>query len=318
MIVRTVLGDIDPAHLGAAYMHEHLIIDSPLVADRMPHIHLPSVDDATTEVDACKRAGVGAMVDTMPAASGRNVGALAEISRRTGVHILAVTGLHTAKYYPGRPWAQEASPETLADLFTADIEVGIDRYDYTGPVVERTSHRAGVIKVVSGGPSIDDRNRRLFEAAAEVHRRTGAPVLTHCEEGRGAVEQVELMRDLGMPLERVVLSHTDKVPEAGLHKELLSSGVNLEYDQALRQADDPAPPTARLLAEMIGAGFLGRLMLGTDGARRTLWTSLGGRPGLAWLLTGFAGVLDKAGVDEAARHQLMVENPARFLAFEAA
>ena len=318
MIIRTVLGDIDPADLGATYMHEHLIIDSPLVADRMPHIHLPSVDDAAAEAAACEQAGAGAMVDAMPAGSGRNVGALAAVSRRTGVHIVAVTGLHTAKYYPGQPWAQEASPETLADLFTADIEAGIDRYDYTGPVVERTPHRAGLIKVVSGGPTIDARNRRLFEAAAEVHRRTGAPVLTHCEEGTGALEQLELLRDLGMPLERVVLSHTDKIPEAGLHKELLSSGVNLEYDQALRQADDPAPPTARLVSEMISAGFLSQLMLGTDGARRSLWACLGGSPGLAWLLTGFAGVLDASGVDAAARHQMFVENPAGFLAFEAA
>ena len=181
------------------------------------------------------------MVDTMPAASGRDVLRLAEVSRRTGVHVLAVTGLHTEKYYPGRPWAQEASPDILADLFTADIEEGIDRYDYTGPVVERTPHRAGLVKVVTTGSEISPRNRRLFEAAVEVHRRTGAPVLTHCEEGHGPLEQLELLRELHMPLDRVVLSHTDKVPDTALHKELLSAGVNLEYDQALRQAAHPSP-----------------------------------------------------------------------------
>ena len=150
----------------------------------------------------------------------------------------------------------------------------------------------------------------------EVHRRTGAPVLTHCEEGHGPLEQLELLRELRMPLDRVVLSHTDKVPDTALHKELLSAGVNLEYDQALRQAAHPSPATARLLADMISAGFLAQLMLGTDGARRTLWTSLGGDPGLAWLLTGFADVLDAHGVDAAARHTLLVDNPARLLSFE--
>jgi phosphotriesterase-related protein len=55
-------------------------------------------------------------------------------------------------------------------------------------------------------------------------------------------------------------------------------------------------------------------MLGTDGARRTLWTALGGTPGLAWLLTGFTAVLESRGIDAKARHQLLVANPARFLA----
>jgi phosphotriesterase-related protein len=318
MIVRTVLGDIAPHQLGATYLHEHLIIDSPLVADRLPHIHLPSVDEAIAELAPCAAAGAGAMVDAMPCASGRDVLRLAAVSELSGLHVIASTGLHTEKYYPGQPWALEAPAEVLADLFVADIETGIDRFDYTGPVTERTGHRAGILKIVTSGTTITARDRRLFAAAALVHQRTGVPILTHCEDGVGAPEQVALLAELGVPLSRVVLSHTDKIVDPGLHKELLSSGVNLEYDQALRHASAEAPPTARLLAEMIGAGFLGQLMLGTDGARRTLWTALGGTPGLAWLLTGFTAVLESHGVDAEARHQLLVANPARFLTMEAA
>jgi phosphotriesterase-related protein len=317
VIVRTVLGDIAPDQLGATYMHEHLIIDSPLVADRLPHIHLPSPDDAAAEVATCAAAGVAAMVDAMPCASGRDVLRLATVSRATGVHVVATTGLHTEKYYPGHPWAREAAADVQAELFIADVELGIDRYDYTGPVVERTPHRAGIVKAATTGPTISARDRALFEAAAITHRRTGVPVLTHCEEGAGALEQVALLEELGVPLSRVVLSHTDKIPDPGLHKELLGSGVNLEYDQALRQADHDHPPTARLLADMVDAGFLGQLMLGTDGARRTLWSSLGGRPGLAWLHTGFMEVLESHGIDAASRRRFLVVNPARFLAFEA-
>ncbi len=317
MIVRTVLGDVAADELGVTYLHEHLIIDSPLVADRLPHIHLPSVDDAVAEVMHCVAAGVGAMVDAMPCASGRQVLRLATVSERSGLHIIATTGLHTEKYYPGQRWALEASAEVLAELFVADIETGIDRFDYTGPVVERTDHRAGILKIVTSGSTITARDRRLFEAAALTHQRTGIPILTHCEDGVGAPEQLDLLAKLGVPLNRVVLSHTDKLADAGLHKELLSSGVNLEYDQALRQATDVVPVTAGLLAEMIAAGFLSQLMLGTDGARRSLWATLGGTPGLAWLLTGFTAILESHGIDAEARHQLLVANPARFLSMEA-
>lgn len=308
--VRTVLDDVAPGDLGATYLHEHLIIDHPVVVDRFPHISLPSVDEAVGEVRRCAEAGVGAMVDTMPCASGRNVLKLADVSRRTGVAVVSVTGLHTAKYYAAAPWAREAPAKQLADLFVADITEGIDRYDYTGPVVDRTGHRAGLIKVATTGERPDAREERLLEAAAIAHQRTGCPVLTHCEDGLGARAQVEALASLGVDLSRVVLSHTDKVRDPAYHRDLLGSGVNLEYDQTLRQ--DPARDrwTLALLEQMAGEGYLPQLMVGTDGARRSLWVELGGSPGLAALVRR----IDDA-FDPDTRRALLVDNPARFLAF---
>jgi phosphotriesterase-related protein len=254
------------------------------------------------------------MLDAMPCASGRDVGKLAAASRATGVHLIAATGLHTAKYYDGRPWTQEEDADVLADLFTADVVEGIDRYDYGGPVVRRTEHRAGVVKVATAGETPSPAERRAFTAAATTGARTGVPLLTHCEEGRGAPAQLELLRDLGVPLDRVVLSHTDKVRDPGYHRELLQSGVNLEYDQALRQDPDEPAGTAELIAAMVADGHAGQLLLGTDGARRSLWQCLGGSPGLAWLAAGFPTVLERHGVDADVRRRLFVDNPARVLA----
>jgi phosphotriesterase-related protein len=313
--VRTVLGAIGPAELGVTYVHEHLIIDSPLIEDRWPGIHLPFVEDAVAEVAACRCEGVGAMVDVMPAASGRNVGRLAEISRRTGMHIVACTGLHTSKYYEGHPWALKESSEVLAELFVADIEKGIDTYDYTGPVVRRTSHRAGILKVATLEERPTERERRVFAAAAQTHDVTGVPLLTHCEGGRGAMGQIELFRSLEVPLERIVISHTDKVEDLGYHRDLLETGVNLEYDQALRRAGEKTNATAALLASMVEAGFRDQLMLGTDGARRSLWGTLGGSPGLAWLHTDFVAQLEGLGLTADDLDAVFVQNPAHFLAF---
>lgn len=313
--VRTVLDDVAPSELGVTFVHEHLIIDSPLIADRWPEIHLPSVDDAVLEVSACRRAGVGAMVDAMPAASGRDVVRLAEISRRTGMHIVACTGLHTPKYYEDREWALKGSSETLAGLFVADIEEGVDADDYTGPVVRRTPYRAGILKVATLGEQPTDRDRQVFAAAAQAHDATGVPLLTHCEVGRGALMQVELFRSLEVPLERIVISHTDKVEDLGYHRDLLETGVNLEYDQALRRAGEKTNATAALLASMVEAGFRDQLMLGTDGARRSLWRTLGGSPGLAWLHSDFVAQLIGIGLTAEDVDSVFVQNPAHFLAF---
>ena len=76
---------------GVVYGHEHLIIDSPLIADRFPHIHLYDVDAATAEVSACRAAGAVLMIDAMPICDGRDAVRLAEISRRTSVDIIAAT-----------------------------------------------------------------------------------------------------------------------------------------------------------------------------------------------------------------------------------
>ena len=316
MIVRTILGDIEPSTLGITYFHEHLIIDSPLVADRYPHILLDEVDPAVVEVGECASAGVGAMVDALPCAAGRNVAKLAKISASTGIHLIAATGLHTARYYPGHRWTSSESADVLAELFRLDIEVGIDAYDYSGPVVRRTGYRAGIIKIATLGEHPDDAERRAFEAAVDAQRVTGAPILTHCEDGKGGLAQVELLAKLGAPLERVVLSHTDKQPDLEYHRELLASGVNLEYDQALRGPPGAPRGTAWLLAQVLAEGFEDRLLLGTDGARRSLWKALGGAPGLAWLATGFVEVLKETGIDRDTRLRLFVDNPARVLAFE--
>jgi predicted metal-dependent phosphotriesterase family hydrolase len=315
--VRTVLGDVPAEELGVTYAHEHLILDSPLVAERFPHIHLSSVEEAVAEVRACAAAGVRTMVEVTPAGMGRDVLRLAAVSRATGVHVVAATGLHTARYYEEGSRARAELPEALASRFRADLVEGVDRHDDRGPVVARTEHRAGVVKVATLGERPEGTERRSFEAAVLVQRELGVPIFTHCEEGRGGVAQVELLRNLGARLDRVALSHTDRVADLAYHRELLASGVNLVYDQALRQPPDERRGTAWLVAEALSQGFGDRVLLGTDGARRSLWAALGGGPGLAWLATGFVRVLASWGVDEAARRRLFVDNPARVLAFVA-
>lgn len=288
------------------YAHEHLIIANAYVAEHLAAIHLDSADAAVAELAACRAAGVGAVVDALPCAAGRDAERLADVSRRSGVAVVGATGLHTATWYPHHPWAVEAPPAELAALFVADIVDGIDRYDYTGPVVERTEHRAGIIKIGTLGEQPDDRERRVFEAAALAAAETGAPILTHCEGGRGGLAQVELLARLGVDPTRVCLSHTDKVLDEAYHRSLLDSGVNVEYDQALRNREG----TASLVTSMVDAGYADQIMLGTDGARRSMWLAHGGRPGLAWLYRDFAAGL---GLDGAARRRIFEDNPQRFL-----
>lgn len=312
--VRTVLGDIDPAELGITYAHEHVVIDGGRPVQMVPEFDLGDVDAMVAEVREASALGLRSLVDAMPCDAGRNVAKLGEISVRAGVNVIAPTGLHHDRYYGPAHWSARITVEEMADLFALDVTDGIDAYDYAGPVVHRTGHRAGVIKIAGseGGPST--RDRRVFEAAAAAHRRTGAPILTHCEGGTGALEQLRLLADLGVAPDHVALSHVDKVVDRGYHRELLSSGAFAEYDQSFRWRDGPNG-TVRLLAWMLDDGFDDRIVVGMDAAKRGYYHAFGGQPGLTWLLDGFRESLETAGIDWSVHERLLVANPARFLTF---
>jgi phosphotriesterase-related protein len=312
--VRTVLGDIDPADLGPTYSHEHLVIAGGRTVELFPDFRLDDVDKAVEELARAQALGLRSVVDAMPADTGRDILMLAEVSRRSGVRVIAPTGVHHERYYPERHWTQLLSVEEVTGLLVADIADGIDALDYGSPIVKRTTHRAGVIKVAGSMDGPTERDARFFEAAAAAQRATGCPILTHCEAGTGGLEQAALLTRLGADPRHVALSHVDKVVDRGYHRELFATGVALEYDHAFRWKDGPNG-TLQLLQWAAEDGHLDQVLLGLDAARRGYWTAHGGGPGLAYLLDGFATAMRERGLDDPMLRQLFVYNPARCYAF---
>jgi phosphotriesterase-related protein len=313
--LRTVLGDIEASQAGICYAHEHLIIDPSFTTYRYPDFLLDSVERACVDVAEFHAAGGRTLVDSMPCGGGRNPAKLAEICRITEVNIVCPTGLHLAKYYAPGHWGERLNTEELARLFVADIELGIDSTDYNGPEISRTPHKAGVVKVATGNTSPSAHERKVFEAAAIAHEQTGAPILTHTEQGAGALEQVRMFEGFGVPLQHVVISHTDRAPDRAYHQEILSTGVILEYDSAFRWGPEAGNPTLDMVVAMVTAGFGEQIVLGMDVARREYWKAYGGSPGLAFLLREFVPRLHEVGLTKADIEKIFVSNPAKCYAF---
>jgi len=314
-IVRTVLGDIPAIELGVCYAHEHIFIGPSFTTFITPDFQIDDIDVATAELSDFHAAGGRAMVDSMPCDCGRNVASLAEISRSSGVHIVAPTGLHLEKYYPPGHWSERLTAEQIAALFVAEIESGADANDYGGPQMERLPNRCGVIKVASSLDGLTDRERKIFEAAAIAHLQTGAPILTHTEQGTAALEQVEFFARHGVASSSLVLSHTDRKPDLSYHLEVLSTGVFLEYDSAFRWPKNESNPTLSLVVSLFAHDKGRQLMLGMDAARRSYWTHYGGHPGLSWLVTSFRKMLLTGGLQPADLETVFIENPARAYEF---
>lgn len=104
--VRTVTGDVPADALGWCHAHEHLIIDPGFATHLEPEFLLDSVDAAVAEVRSLHAVGVRALVDATPAACGRSPLKLAEVTRRTSVHIVCPTGVHLRRYYPPGHWGR--------------------------------------------------------------------------------------------------------------------------------------------------------------------------------------------------------------------
>lgn len=145
--IRTILGDIPTEEIGITFSHEHVMIDESYVTYQNPDFLLNDMDKISQELSELKQLGCSLMVDAMPANAGRNAVKMARLSRQTGVHLIGCTGLHQEMYYPNGYWRYQYSEDQLTRLFIADIQSGIDKFDYNGPVIERSVYKAGLLKL---------------------------------------------------------------------------------------------------------------------------------------------------------------------------
>ena len=312
---RTVLGDLDTAALGITDAHEHVMIRNGLILVREPDFRLDSTEKSIEELRQFRAFGGGTVVDTAPLGAGRDPEGLCLVSRGSGIQIIAATGLHKTHYYLDSHWRFHYSAEEMANLFIEEIELGMDKNGYEGPLVKRSAAKAGVVKVASDYQLINQSTQLAMKAVAMAHLATGAPVLTHTEMGTMGCEQLRLLESHGVQPEHVVLSHMDRNPDFFVHREIARRGAFLEYDGPGRVKYFPESTLIRLIRDMFEAGFGSQILLGGDAARRSYWKSYGGGPGMAYTLEHFLPRLRSEGFTPDQIDQIMVQNPARAFAF---
>lgn len=286
-IVRTVLADIPPSALGATDAHDHAFFASPLLHGQ----ELDDLDRAIEEVATLAAAGAAAYVDWTPIGLGRDLERLRAVSRATGLHVVASTGVHREAHYgPDDP----VRSLDLVERFVADVGEG-----------------SGAIKIGAGYHRLSAFERRVLDAAAEAHGRTGAPVLVHTELGTHGGEILELLAGVGT----VVLAHVDRNPDAGEHAELAAAGAYLEYDGPGRTRYWPDSTLLQLIADVAGRGYADRLLCGGDLAGRHMSRAYGGGPGMDYVFARFKPRLERE-LGAELSERIFVANPARAFAFE--
>jgi len=299
--------------MGLTYSHEHIVIDDCYVTAKHPEFLLNDEKKLSEELLNFYDAGGRTVIDTMPANAGRNVLKSVAVSKRSGVQIVVPTGIHLEQYYPENHWRYSYSEDELTRLFIADIEEGIDEFDYSGPFVKRTKHKAGLIKLATGDEPFTKHQELIFRAVVNAHLETGAPILTHTNFGRQALEQALLFQKLGAKLEHVVLSHVDRAKSVAYNSAVLDVGVRVEYDSAFRWKQDDINHTLHLLTHLL-LKYPEQITMGMDMAKNAYWKSYGGRPGLTYLIETIPEFLKSKGLEEHYQ-KLFYDNPKSLYSF---
>jgi phosphotriesterase-related protein len=296
-VVRTVLGDIDPAELGPCDAHEHLFLVTPL----QPGDEFVDVDKAIEEARTLHAAGGRSLVDWTPIGLGRDLASLVAVSEATGLHVVAATGLHRDAHYRADDPLRSTAVELLADTFVAELTAAVP---------------CGVIKTGASYHQVTPFERATLEAAALAHAQTAAPVCVHTEHGTHGVALVELLGSLGVPATSVVLAHLDRNPDAGEHAETGATGAWLQLDGPGRTKYWPDSTILALISALAERGLGDQLLLGGDTGRASMMRAYGGGPGLDYVFRRFKPRLERE-LGEELSQRIFVENPSRAFAFEA-
>ena len=254
--VNTVLGPVDPADLGFTLSHEHVLLSAAGVSHTYPGFidHQQVTDDGAAELKGAYDEGVRTIIDVTTFDLGRDIQLLAEVSRRSGVHIVACTGNHLAV---PRGFAV-APPDMVAPFFIREIEEGI----------EDTGIKAGIIKVASDRGGITEAQEVILRAAARACNRTGTRISTHTwSPDRVGDQQVRILEDEGVDLNLVYVGHSNDDTDLDYLLGLLRKGVWLGLDRypGGRTGDTPNwEVRTEVLKKLLDAGFAHKIMLSHD------------------------------------------------------
>jgi phosphotriesterase-related protein len=311
--VNTVLGPVPADRLGVVSVHEALLS----VVPGAEHAFDVSIDRAAifemlaAKLNDFRRSGGGTIVDSTGMFHGRDVRLYETLSRSTGVHIVASTGMGpeellggyflTPQTNPPTPWAAER----FADLFAQELTEGM--------VVPRVERRgcAGLVTTAANRAGITRTEESLFRGAAQAGAATGVAV--SIRYGADALRELEIVLGEGLAPDRVVVGGLDRATavRAGTPLEVARCGAFVALDHVGRDDDGVHVgdrERAAIVVELVAAGHTNRILLSSNaiGAAK-------GQPDddvpYGSVLSTFVPRLTSLGVSADDVRRILVDNP---------
>ncbi len=298
----TVSGVIRADQLGMTLPHEHVLVDfvgadkvSPERYDQNEAFelilpHLKQVRDL----------GCQSLAECTPAWLGRDVSLLRRLSEASGIQLLTNTGYYGAssgKYLPKHAFTEDA--DSLARRWIAEWTDGI----------EGTDVRPGFIKIgVDSGP-LTEVHRKLVQAAARTHLKSGLVIAAHTGDGNAALEQLKILRQEGVDGNAWIWVHAQNEKDPAVRRQVAEQGAWISLDGI-------SPTSIARHVEMVvnlkQAELLHQVLISHDAGWYSVGEPQGGTyRGYETLFAEFLPALRKAGLTDADIELLTVSSPAK-------
>jgi len=299
--VQTVRGHINPSQLGMTLIHEHIMVDfigadkvskDRYDADEVFDVMLPYLKEI-------RALGVTGFGECTPMYLGRDAQLLARLAEAADMHIITNTGLYKEPYLP--QYAFQKSADELAQIWIDEIENGI----------EDTGIKAGFIKIAVNPGDLIPIQQKIVRAAARTSLATGAVIAAHTGHGIAALQELDILEEEGLPLNRFIFVHAGSEKDEKYHFTAAERGAWVEYD-GIREEE--AERNIQLIKGMLEKGYEDNLLLSQDAGWYNVGQPKGGEiRSYAYLVKEFIPLMKKSGIDQDTIDKLMMLNPAQAL-----
>lgn len=288
---------------GYTYAHEHLHIDLSGFKNNLD-CRLDQYQLICDEMRELVGKGVANIVEVTNRYMGRDPQFLLNLMRDSGINVIASTGYYTDSFYP--PMVRESSAQQLAQTMIDEIEIGIDGTELKAGVIAEIGTSEGIITPDEA---------KVFHAAALAHHATGLPISTHTSFSTMGLEQIALLKQHGVALERVVIGHCDLKEQPDLIMKMIDMGVYVQFDTIGKNSYFPDERRIAMLITLAERGLLDKVMLSMDITRRSHLKANGGS-GFSYLVDSFVPMLLAAGISSAQVEMMLRHNPNKFFAMQ--
>ena len=305
-IMMTVRGPIEPNSFGKALPHEHILVDF-IGADKTG----PGRYDANEVISIMlpylrelKNRGFTGFVDCSPAFLARDVKILKQLSEETGLNIVTNTGYYGAandKYLPEYVIGETA--DQLSARWTAEWENGI----------EGTGIYPGFIKTAVDRGPLNDTDKKLVQAAARTHLKTGLTIACHTGEAQAALAVLEIIQQEAVAPSALIIVHANGIADSNVRIKIAAAGAWVELDGVNKNS---IAENVKFIKELMQAGLLNRTLISQDAGCYNVGDERGGQTHnkihpFTTIADQMIPALKQAGLTNAQIRQLIVENPAK-------
>jgi phosphotriesterase-related protein len=309
----TVLGPIPAHELGVVAVHESLLSVVP-GAQYAPDITMDRAEIfevLARKLSDFREQGGRTIVDSTGMFHGRDLNLYEALSRSTGVHIIASTGMGpeemlggyflTPQTNPPTPWPAEK----FAELFSKEVTEGM--------VVPRVERRgtAGLVTTTAARSGMTPTEESLFRGAARTALNTGVPASIRF--GADALHDLDIVLDESLPADRVLVGGLDRADavSAGAALAVARRGAFVGLDHVGLDDDDEYVTDrerAALVVELVAAGHGHQILLSSS--------AIGVAKGLpdydlpfSHVLSAFVPLLRSLGLGDDDAQRILVDNP---------